>query len=421
MQYKHRGVDGYSWGRASRLIRTLVAFFAGLLPLAAWAAKSVPDCRLDDELEAPVRIAAQWGLEGLKAAGRPLNFDTVSINPRGPVPARTLRIEVVKDATLKTVDAKGCIKPVQYIMEGATLRSDGPCQATRLKDCNAADRDYMRQRYEQIAGIGTGDTQTGYEKSGACYMTNQQACIHHQRMALLDALGPRDALSVKGACVANAAGPVHIRCSAGALKMLRNSESVEYKATTIAMVLVIGHELGHLLASESSSFEVGDNTVDLQWSPENKMARLDGLCTSGESRRERERAADEVGLSLARQRLPLVEFWRPAGRDQLSKLRKNGLTSGRVWWSFPQQCPATVPTHGMMAKDSRTTDAGRLPSKFRNTLTGQALDQHTVAFNLATRSTQEFLRWAGKTHPQIEKHCGATLKHIVQSDRRGND
>jgi hypothetical protein len=126
--------------------------------------------------------------------------------------------------------------------------------------------------------------------------------------------------------------------------------------------------------------------------------------------------------ALAREgQIPIVEFWRPAGRDQLSKLRENGLTSGRVWWSFPQQCPATVPTHGMMAKDSPTTDSGRLPSKFRNALTGQALDQHTVAFNLATRSTQEFLRWAGKTHPQIEKHCGATLKHLVQSDRRAND
>lgn len=117
----------------------------------------------------------------------------------------------------------------------------------------------------------------------------------------------------------------------------------------------------------------------------------------------------------------LVEFWKPAGREYLRKLVADGLHSGRVAWSLPHTCAASVPSHGQLAKDSPKTPAGTKPSIFRNSLTGQSISNHNVAFNLASRATREFLRWAGESHPQLEKFCGQTVKYIVQQDRRKTD
>jgi hypothetical protein len=88
--------------------------------------------------------------------------------------------------------------------------------------------------------------------------------------------------------------------------MLLNSEAVAYNATTIAIVLVIGHELGHLSANQSSSYDAADNVIDLGWSHPDKIARIQNQCLSGESLRKRERDADEIGISIARERLPEI-------------------------------------------------------------------------------------------------------------------
>lgn len=285
----------------------------GLLPSLALAFDAVPACRLDDELASAIQIAAQWGLQDLKESTVQLPFDSVAINPRGAVPARTLRIQIVKDAAASMVDQSGCIKPMQ-LRVGATLtRTDGPCVATRLGACSADEQQYMRLRFQEIHG-GFSDTQTGYEAAGACYMTNLHACLHKQRLALLSALGPRDAHSVKGTCVTSAREPVGIQCSAGALKMLLSREAVAQKAPTVAMVLVIAHELGHLAANQSSSYDAADNVIDLGWPNEDKIARIQNQCRSGESLRKRERDADEIGLSIARRRLPeIAKRWPEQG------------------------------------------------------------------------------------------------------------
>lgn len=120
--------------------------------------------------------------------------------------------------------------------------------------------------------------------------------------------------------------------------------------------------------------------------------------------------------------IPIVEFWKPAGRQQLRNLAVTGLHSGRVWWSLPNNtCSASVPSHGDLAKDSPDTKAGKESSIFMHKLTGQFVSNHTVAFNLAARATREFLRWAGQTYPQIEKFCGQTLRYVVLPDRRAGD
>jgi hypothetical protein len=126
-------------------------------------------------------------------------------------------------------------------------------------------------------------------------------------------------------------------------------------------------------------------------------------------------ASDEASI-------PIIEFWKPAGREQLRVLAMSGLYSGKVWWSFPNStCEGCVPSHGDLAKDSPETKSGKRSSAFKHKLTGQYISNHTLAFNLAARATREFLRWAGNTNPQIEKACGQTLKYIVQPDRRAVD
>jgi hypothetical protein len=123
---------------------------------------------------------------------------------------------------------------------------------------------------------------------------------------------------------------------------------------------------------------------------------------------------DEAAISI-------LEFWRPAGREQLRKLAASGLHSGQVWWSLPHVCESSVPSHGDLAKDSPDTKSGKQSSIFKHALTGRFLSNHTVAFNLASRATREFLRWAGQTYPQIERFCGQTLRYNVQPDRRAAD
>jgi hypothetical protein len=290
-------------------IALFVKFLAALTPLvvapALLADESVPDCRLDDEIASAVRIATRWGIDDLKRSGLDIPFDDVAVNPRGAVPRRTLPVEIIKDAAASTVDGRGCIKPVEFRVGTAVIATDGPCLATRLESCNSADRKYIQRRFFEIHGA-LKDWETGYEMGGACYMTNLHACLYEHRLPLLNLLGARDSLSIKGTCVTNAVEPAGIRCSAGALKMLLSSEAIAERATTIGMVLVLGHELGHLAAGQTSSYGAGENVIDLSWTPRDKLAHIENQCRAGESLRKREHDADELALRIARHRLPEI-------------------------------------------------------------------------------------------------------------------
>lgn len=119
-------------------------------------------------------------------------------------------------------------------------------------------------------------------------------------------------------------------------------------------------------------------------------------------------------------KLPVVEVWKSDGLAKLMKLKSEGLYSGQVSWSFPYKCDKEVPTHAALAKDSPTTSAGKAASTFKDQLTGKPINNHLIAYRLALRASQDFLRWAGKTNPKLEIYCGSTLKYIVQTDRRSD-
>lgn len=282
------------------------------LPSAA-ASTAVPHCRFDDELAPAVRTALRWGLDDLRKAGLALPFDDIVINSRTPVSARTLHIQIVKEATTRTVDPQGCIRQILVNAAGIPTRTDGPCLATRLEACNDEDVVYMSRRFREIHG-GFSDAQTGYEMAGACYMTNLQACLHQHRLALLKELGPRDAISVKGTCVASARNTVGIQCSAGALKMLVSHEAIAAKAPTLGILLILSHELGHLATGQTSTYDGSDGKIDLSWSVQDKIARIQTQCRAGESLRKRESDADEIALRIARGRLPeIAKSWPKQG------------------------------------------------------------------------------------------------------------
>jgi hypothetical protein len=118
--------------------------------------------------------------------------------------------------------------------------------------------------------------------------------------------------------------------------------------------------------------------------------------------------------------IPVLEVWTPAGRAELKRLVDSGLVSGSVWYSFPpHQCRAGGPTHSELAKDSPSHHpAGKKDSIYKNKLTNKPISNHIVALNLASNATRQFLFWAGQQSPKMQTICGATLKYVVQADRR---
>jgi hypothetical protein len=118
--------------------------------------------------------------------------------------------------------------------------------------------------------------------------------------------------------------------------------------------------------------------------------------------------------------IPVVPLWLSDGRKRLATLRQDGLVSGRVWWSLPHRCSPAVPEHAQLAKDSLSTPAGKQPSRWSTVGGKRKIPNHTVAFNLARRATEEFLVWSAQRWPVIRRACGVTLKFIVQPDRRND-
>jgi len=357
----------------------IAVFAAWFLSSPVIAACPVPTCRLDDELTPFVQLAADWGLQDLKQIGKKLPFDKVAINPRGAVPARTLPIYIVKDAGASTLDEKGCIKPILFVLKdtrGATpLWTDGPCVSTKLDACGDGERNYMALRMREIANW-PGDSQIGYESAGACYMTNQHACLHRDRLDLVAAVGPRDEHSVRGMCVADAMEPVQIRCSAGALKWLLNSEAVEAKqATTLAMVVVLSHELGHLSSDISSRYDAIDNVFDLTWKSTDKITRIQKQCMYGDIFRGNERDADKDGMHVATRRLTEIarkwpnqgsQAWliTQAGHQSTNVVRFNNDWFDEPKWEVPdafrQNPGGGLPI--MTAKELKAILAGKMVS-----------------------------------------------------------
>lgn len=121
------------------------------------------------------------------------------------------------------------------------------------------------------------------------------------------------------------------------------------------------------------------------------------------------------------QDIPLPFVWTVEGHEQIQNYVKQGLTSGRVWWTMPHHCEKTAPTHAELAKDSANTRAGAALSIWNRGVGNKSQNNYNVAYNLAHRGTLEFLKWSGGRWPQIEKYCGNKLKYIITGDKRQAD
>ena len=288
-------------------MRTIIVLSLFLIPSfsqTTQAAESIPPCRYDNELVPIVRQAVDWAVADYKASNLTLPFDRIVYNSNSANASNALSILIVKDATKSTVDSNGCILKQRYqSSNGFILKTDGECLATNRSECTSQDDKYMLARYKDIHGLLGGESETGYSYTGACYMTNMQACIHKDRIGLLEVLGTRDSLSVKGTCVAKSTPPMSIRCSAGALKMLISRPAAKKLAPTVGVLFVMSHELAHLIENVSSHYDVSAYAVDRAWPREDKFTIISNQCLIGNSLRKREESADKLAVMVIRQHL----------------------------------------------------------------------------------------------------------------------
>ncbi|WNG48271.1 hypothetical protein F0U60_32195 [Archangium minus] len=106
-----------------------------------------------------------------------------------------------------------------------------------------------------------------------------------------------------------------------------------------------------------------------------------------------------------------VSIWTEEGRKRVRDTKN--LVSGYVWWSrTPSQCESDKVTHAILAKDSSSTQGGKVP------LLQWKRSAYMAAFTLAQRSTGAFLEWAYGKWPLLAQQCGNELYVVVTPDRR---
>lgn len=348
-----------------------LAVLASLVYASLLLAKTdpVPPCRLDDSLSPIVTQALQWGIADFTKRDVKLPFERIEVNPKGDVPANALAVYIVKDAAYSATDPKTkCIVPksLPFGSPRGVVRTDGECLPMDLSKCSTDEKRYMQKRFEEIYSMESGDSNTGYELTGACYITNLQACVHRDYMDLLAKVGRRDAISVRGGCIADDQPPATIRCSAGALKMLLSHEAAAAKAPTLGILFVLSHELAHLAAHESSTFDGDDHVLDLSLSKEQKLKMIRRECERGESLRKRERDADTRALAIAKTHIDEISTrWPKQGSvpwlvSQAGHFSTNLARWNNDWHEGPEVTTPAVfllrgPDGGMVVIDSEAS------------------------------------------------------------------
>jgi len=112
--------------------------------------------------------------------------------------------------------------------------------------------------------------------------------------------------------------------------------------------------------------------------------------------------------------LQILPVWKEQGKVELRGLVSNGgLVSGRVWWGSPKHCPASVPTHGDLAKDSAVNAGAFVFETIK-----EKPDAHTVARFLAKRASVEFMRFAFERFPALREASGPAIAFEVMLDQR---
>jgi hypothetical protein len=360
-------------------MRTIMAvslfIIAGITP-ALHAAEPIPSCRYDNSLIPIVKQAVDWAIADFRAKNVSLPFERVVYNTSSGKDTKVLSVHLVKDATQNTVNSNGCIVDRSFQIGMSSIKTDGNCIPTDRSKCTSNDDAYMQERFIDIHGKWS-DRQTGYEMTGACYMTNLQACTDRDRLELLKILGPRDKLSVKGVCVADATLPMTISCSAGALKMLLSREAAKELAPTIGILFVLSHELAHLSKQVSSRYDVNDYTVDRAWPAEDKFAVLRNMCRVGNALRGQEQSADELAVMAVRRHVKEIsDRWPKQGTVPWLVSQAGHFSTNLVRWNndwhdgvfadmpnvFRQQAD-----NGMLvlnSKDMEYLDKDEVPSGF---------------------------------------------------------
>lgn len=93
------------------------------MPVSSAAQEApVPGCRLDPTNAKVVQETLALALAAFESMGKPLPYDAVAVNPSSsPTAVHTLAVYVVKDATVSTVNASGCITKTAATVKGEEL------------------------------------------------------------------------------------------------------------------------------------------------------------------------------------------------------------------------------------------------------------------------------------------------------------
>lgn len=362
----------------ARFILCLFINVCGIFQLQA--AGVIPDCRYDNSLVPIVKHAVDWAIKDFNKNQTFLPFEKVIYNTQEKQEKNVLTINLVKDATLSTVDDSGCIINRLIKVSSGAILTDGTCVATDRSGCTLFDDIYMKRHFEEIHGRFS-NTRTGYGYTGMCYMTNLQACMHKDKLDLLKVVGPRDKLSVRGSCVTDATPPMSIRCSAGALKMLLSRPAAKKGAPTVGILFILSHELGHLSERISSTYDSGDYTIDRSWPREDKFTVIRNQCQKGNSLRAREEAADKLALMVVKQHInEISRRWPKQGSSQWLITQAGHFSTNLVRWNndwydkehsdepavfFPEKGITFLTEEDMVHKDKEDVPSGYSPTDIR--------------------------------------------------------
>lgn len=280
----------------------LLLALSGVSTGAMAAGEPPPACRLDNSLKDMVSDGLGFVVREFKRQGHVLPFTQFVVNPHTDVGADVLRVFIVKDGTAATVNERGCLDASRI----GGIEIDGPCVPTGLQRCSR----------QQLARIRNSDERNRFGLAGECYVTNLQACTPEQRRTLLEAVGPRDAISITGGCFIDNGKPVTLRCSAGALKILQ-TETASSGQASAAVLFVLAHELYHAVQNTQANFLSVPNFLNRDWSVSRKTAAIRDKCRARDAFRAVEQQADDAALKVLENNIDALNRRLP---DHISRL-----------------------------------------------------------------------------------------------------
>ncbi len=141
------------------------------------AANAVPSCRLDNADSASVKKAIQLAAATYKQIGRPLPFQSVSLNDDEPMPG-ALRVYIIKDANKNALSPSGCSSlPPTKDNELDALSVRGGCRLT------SADAMEVRCSAEAVHIFADTGNKTNRESPALLYVLAHELGHLYQRQS----------------------------------------------------------------------------------------------------------------------------------------------------------------------------------------------------------------------------------------------